>query len=435
MALTRQISRIAKLLVDAEGISFSEAEARLRSMTLEIVMGPWGNSPAGHAAALTALSVGRRSFLGGVRVNGDLDVPLRSTLSRRVTLGEALSELGTTPFIGSPAATIVIGGNPVSRGIAAWWDGWHAGVRLDHMSMPGDGGNPLAGIAAGALAVGAAFQSLRGSQTPIADLDLWPGATPAPSFGETYLPAALWLMGLGNLGQAFLWSLGALPFQRPADLMLFLQDFDPVGDENWATSVLVPDDQIGGLKTKLAEAWADKRGFTVRRIDRPLLAGQQLAAGEPRLCLSGLDKIAARRLLVDVGFDAVVDAGLGRTAQDFDKYRVNVFDAAHRIDDHFAEMEDVAKSPHVPDGEAYRQLEADIGRCGAAEIGHASIAVPYVSAIAGATAIARVLALCSGLACVGSEVHRVSLQKRRSVMLPDVFETRGIGHSGQPRKL
>ncbi len=80
MALDRQIARLAKILVDSEGVSFDEAQSRLRALTLEIVVGPDALSPAAHAAVLTAVSVGRRTFVGGVQVTGTLDQPLNSAL-------------------------------------------------------------------------------------------------------------------------------------------------------------------------------------------------------------------------------------------------------------------------------------------------------------------------------------------------------------------
>ena len=69
----------------------------------------------------------------------------------------------------------------------------------------------------------------------------------------------------------------------------------------------------------------------MRRIDSRLLASDRLDDDDPRVALSGVDKIDARRALADVGFDCVVDAGLGGNAADFDKYRVTVFDEAHLI--------------------------------------------------------------------------------------------------------
>jgi len=52
--------------------------------------------------------------------------------------------------------------------------------------------------------------------------------------------------------------------------MLFLQDDQIVGRENWGTFVLVQRGRYNLLKTRLAEEWATARGFQVRRIDRRL---------------------------------------------------------------------------------------------------------------------------------------------------------------------
>lgn len=433
MTLTRQLSRVAKLLVDAEGIGFAEAERRLRAMTLEIRIGARALSPAGHAAALTALAVGRRSFLGGVRVIGDLDQPLQSSLSPRASLADAVADIGTGSFAGPAAMSIGIGADGVPGTLTAWWDGWRAGVRQGEQAASGASNNPLAGVAAGAHAVGAAFNALRGVLVLPADIDLWSSTEAPPDFLEVFLPSACWLMGLGNLGQAFLWSLAALPYAYGAERSLVLQDFDRVSEENWGTSILVPDDRFGELKTRLAESWAEARGFAVRRVDRPLQAHLTLADNEPRLALCGFDKVAPRRLLADAGFEAVVDVGLGRTATDFDRYRINVFDKERRIDAHFAGVADTAPKESAPDLPAYEQLQSEIGRCGAAEIGNASVAVPYVSAVAGAAAVARVIAITSGQTCSPGEAQRISAQARRPIAEPRKIETRGVGHAGNPK--
>ncbi|WP_197327786.1 hypothetical protein, partial [Ralstonia solanacearum] len=97
--------------------------------------------------------------------------------------------------------------------------------------------------------------------------------------------------------------------------------------------------------------------------------------------MSGLDKVAPRRLLAGVGFEAIVDVGLGRTATDFDRYRVSIIDRTKTIDTHFAGLTDAVANPEVPDLPAYAELQDQVGRCGAAEISNASVAVPYVSAV------------------------------------------------------
>ena len=79
----------------------------------------------------------------------------------------------------------------------------------------------------------------------------------------------------------------------------------------------------------------------------------------------GVDKIEARKLMANVGFDCIVDAGLGHTFSDFDKYRVTVFDHIRRIDKHFDGQTDEPLEEDIPNGEAYQRLVDEIGTCGA----------------------------------------------------------------------
>jgi hypothetical protein len=438
MALNRQIARLSKILVDSEGISFDEAQARLEALTLEIIVGEDAVSPAAHAAVLTAVSVGRRTFVGGVRVKGVIDQPLNSALPLSArTLGEAAAAMGASQFEGAPSRTICIAIDNHDSGswsVAAWWDGWRAGTAQVGAAVSGVADNPLAGIAAGALAVGAAFQAERGSDIGSwSEVDLWPTESPEdpPAFAEVFLPGAIWLIGLGNLGQAFLWALSALPYSDPGAVSLVLQDRDKVTVENWGTSVLVQEESYGSLKTNVGERWAEAKGFDVRRIDRRLVASDRLEDDDPRVALSGVDKVEVRKLMADVGFDCIVDAGLGRTAADFDRYRVSVFDRTRPIDKHFAGVRDKAVEEEIPEGNAYRLLEAEVGRCGTAEVAGASAAAPYVSAVAAVLAVSRLIAVVSGCECPPAHVGRISSSITR--IAPSVrHEARGIRHAGKP---
>ena len=439
MALDRQIVRLAKILVDSEKISFDEAQARLRTLTLEIVVGPDATSPAAHAAILTAVSVASRTFVGGVRVMGAIDQPLNSALPLTAgSLAEAVILTDTSEFDGRPSRTIFVGTGKVpieAWSVSPWWKGWRAGTAKPGEAHWDAGDNPLPGIAAGALAVGAAFEAERGHRGDfLSEVDLWPvrEGRKAPYFEEVFLPGALWLVGIGNLGQAFLWALAALPYTDPATVSLVLQDRDKVTEENWATSVLVKGETYGALKTTVAECWASDKGFDVRRIDHRLLASDRLDNDDPRLALSGVDKIEARKLMAEVGFDCIVDAGLGHTFSNFDKYRVTVFDRIRRIDKHFAEQTDEPLGGDIPNGEAYQRLVDEIGPCGTAEIGGASVATPYVSALAAAVAISRVIAITSGCECPINEVGRLSFPESRRIAPSIIVEGRGIRHAGKP---
>lgn len=440
MALDRYISRLAKILVEGEGITFEEAQSRLRALTLEVIVAPDATSPAAHAAALTAVSVGRRTFLGGVRVVGAVDQPLNSALPIRAsTLESAIALVGSSPFEGRPSRRIIIGNASLQDNlwsVRTWWKGWHAGASVGQGAPCENSHNPLVGIAAGALAVGSAFEAERGRQVELnSTVDLWPhaeGSTGVPNFDEVFLPSDVWLIGIGNLGQAFLWALASLPYAEPKSVSLVLQDFDRINEENWATSVLVNDDACGVLKTSVGEEWALAKGFQVRRMDKRLLETDRLDTGDPRVALSGLDKLEPRRHLAKVGFDCIVDAGLGRTANEFDRYRVTIFDHERPIDRHFASEQDAAAPLDVPRNPMYEALEHAIGRCGAVEIAGASAAAPYVSAVAAAISISRLIALSSGCKVPANEVGKLSSLSTRKISKVANGDIRSAGHAGRP---
>ena len=181
MALDRQIARLAKILVDSEQVSFDEAQARLRALTLEIVVGPEATSPASHAAILTAVSVASRTFVGGVRVTGAVDGRLNSALPLRAdSLAEAAALVGASDFDSVPSRTVFVGMSDAPTaawGVSPWWNGWKAGTAKPGEARWDEGRNPLPGIAAGALAVGAAFEAERKEFVEFyGEVDLWPWA-------------------------------------------------------------------------------------------------------------------------------------------------------------------------------------------------------------------------------------------------------------------
>jgi len=373
-----------------------------------------------------------------VHITGELDQRYNSALPLAAnTIGEAAFLLGASTLGVTPSRRIIVGAAQTLNdewAVSPCWDGWRAWTAKADEAVSGEGSNPLTGIAAGALAVGAAFAAEREVSTPSGLVaDLWPvgpGQT-APDFVEVFLPSAVWLVGLGNLGQAYLWTLSALPYLNPADLKLILQDRDRVSEENWGTSVLVQEKNYGELKTMIGERWALAKGFDARRLDRRLLTHDRLDADDPRIALSGVDKIEARKIMAKIGFHSIIDAGLGRTYSDFNRYRVTVFDHEHPIDKHFDGQEDKAPEA-LPGNPAYQGLEAEIGSCGAAEIAGASVAAPFVSSFAAAVAISRLIAVTSNCECPRSEVGWVSstVPTKRS---PSVrINARGAGNAGKP---
>jgi hypothetical protein len=229
MALELALTRIAKSLVDSEGIPFDEAQARLHKLTLEIVVGNNATSLTAHSAILTAISVASRTFIGGVRVAGytaqslNAAFPLSSTM-----LDAAAFEVGASDFDGEASHRIIIGSSGVVAQPGDIWTGWQGwqGAAATHSLECDIGDNPLTGIAAGALAVSVAFNTARNlNASDQAVVNLWPTVEgeATPNFAEIFLPGALWIVGLGNLGQAYLWALSSLPYADPNQVALVLQ--------------------------------------------------------------------------------------------------------------------------------------------------------------------------------------------------------------------
>lgn len=92
---------------------------------------------------------------------------------------------------------------------------------------------------------------MRGTQAPAADR----------------LPSSAWLVGIGNLGQAYLWTLGLLPYGEGA-AELVLQDMDILAPSNLSTSLLTFRDMMRKKKTRALADWAEARGFKTTIVER-----------------------------------------------------------------------------------------------------------------------------------------------------------------------
>jgi len=413
--INSETSRIRAALVNTGEHSFAEAERKLADSKLTIVIGDEAaRTAAGQAAFLTATATATRCF-GRVGAEGSLDEPMLCPLPIDArSLAEAVRFLGAaTEPLQESARRILIGANLEpgdSWSVQAHWNGWTAGVAPGRNPQAiGRGDCSLAGVAAGALAAGQAFLAEQGDIRAgrfTQHISLWSpelspevGAQPGPPLNEIRLPKDLWFIGLGNLGQAYLWSLTMLPYSKPEEVMLFFQDDQRVGKENWGTSILVQRGKYGSLKTRIAEDWALARGFQVRRIDRRMDEHLIRSGTEPGIALGGLDRMPARRLLGQRGFEYIIDAGLGATVEAYRSFRINVFDSTGNPADHFQGVEDQTKEEaqkllQLPAYEEVARDRNDSG-CGAAMLADMAVAVPFVSAFVGSLSITQAVRIAS----------------------------------------
>lgn len=412
--------RLVKHAIDSgTAASVAEAEALFRGYRLAVKMDAAdAHDPVYQAALLTAVALGRRIFLGGVTVSGALEAPLGLSLPLGRTLAEAVVALGgAVKFRGDESPTIIIGGGPGARRegfcVRTAASGWRGGILPIHSDLQPAAGAamPLSGMLSAALAVNETYLHVSGG-TPAAGrrvvgFSLWRPSSEVDWLQAdasepvlTYLPSRLWLIGLGHLGQAYLWGLGLLPYRNPADLALVLQDVDFITASTESTSILSESGMIGQRKTRAMAAWAERRGFTASIQERLFAADFKRQPEEPGIALCGLDNAMGRHALDQVGFDLVVEAGLGRGHRDFRTMRLHLLPGRRPA----AEMWKAATgSEKVEARPAYAKLVAEgvLDRCGMTLLAGKAVGAPFVGSVAACLALSEVLRLLHGGALHG----------------------------------
>jgi hypothetical protein len=415
---TDKLDRTAKILIDSgKAIDPVEAAAYLRALVLQVAVGPEvGDQPAAQAALATAVNVGVRAFRGGVHVHLTNNPTLDTGWAAGLTASEAVDRYGGTVVnnLDPERPTLVIGqpDQPVGKPLLyCTWHGWSGGVvQSAEDVLAGDGIVP-AGILAAALGISEAFQRSLGHVVPgrrdvgislwHPDVD-WRAAESGPAL--RYLPAALWLLGLGHLGQAFAWTIGMLPYANPDEAELGLVDFDTIVDGNTATQLLVTPVDVGKRKTRVVSAALERLGLRTRVVDRAFdhhfhpVAHANPNRNEPTTALAGFDDVAPRRDLGAAGFARIVDAGLGAGHIEYLDMVLNTFPAAG---DPATAFPDDPRAPRGL-GEAYehevaRQVTAGAdetaARCGMLDIAGVTVGAAFVGTIASTFVVGDVLRL------------------------------------------
>ena len=409
------LNRLVKLAIDTgEAESLEEAEKLFMGYRLGVSVGDdVGQSPTHQAALLTIVNSARRCLLGGIEVEGIAGMNLLVPVPLYRSLEEAVAGVGGRVVRSvRPDVPLVVVGNAKAKNqhqfaIRVTFEGWSAGIlplAHDNTQLGESCEFTPAGVLAGALAVTEAFQFLRGNQ-PIAGrrevgLSLWrpempwqDGAASGPVIER--LPSALWLIGLGNLGQAYLWTLGMLPYAAPGDVQLILQDDDFLALSNDSTSLLTRSELIGMRKTRAMAGWAEQRGFTTTIVERKFKPDLLVHHDEPSLALCGVDNEPARSALEDVGFAKVIEAGLGGGADDFLGFRTHVFPGERKAKDVWKPVE--TNRVVRTDRPAYEKLAASgLDQCGLTQLAGRTVGAPFVGAIAAAIVIGEALRVVNG---------------------------------------
>jgi hypothetical protein len=411
-----KMHRLVKQALDSgEAASLADAQALFASYRVAISLDASRARDAHcQAALLTAIALARRVFLGGVLVAVPADVPLFVPLPYGRTLYEAVKVLGghIAPIPNGIPIVDIDGPSRERQSafhIRTIFAGWRGGIVPHEHSDLVDGPSimALAPMLAAALAINEAFLFVSGQSgvagrrcvglslwNPSCETDWLVASVSEPAL--TLLPSSLWLIGLGHLGQAYLWALGLLPYADDrAKVRLVLQDVDVITPSTESTSILSDSALIGQKKTRAMAAWAETLGFKTTIQERLFGDNFRRLSDEPAVALCGVDNGAARQALDRVGFDFVVEAGLGRGYRDFRAIRLHTLPAsrcANEIWKGEGQTEDVQNQPAY----AGMVVRGELDQCGVTLLAGRAVGAPFVGAVAATLVIAEVLRLLHG---------------------------------------
>lgn len=401
-------SRIAKALTDRAGgkTGFDAAEDRLGKVRVAVVLMPdQAKTAAGQAAALTVVATSVKCF-GSATLVAARRTRIVKPLPIGKTIGAAATALGASLSAGIPEdAThiVMIGHGATTRGdifVRCWWNGWIAGVLppWDDRGL-GSSGNPLAGVFAGAVAVREVFATVLGyprSGNRVSIASLWEPwldpETAAVGPAEVYIPPKVWFIGLGHLGQGFLWNLALLPVRGSHAV---LQDDQTVGEENEATGLLTTAADVNHRKTRVAAKWLDGVGWPTSLVERRHYGDITLLPDDPAIVITGLDEPKARIAIAGAGFDYMIDAGIGHGPVDFEGLQIRVLKKGTDATAFWSTPEIPKDLDALLQQEAYREHAEKFENCGTLTLANASVAVPFVGAAVGALTIAQAIRLAS----------------------------------------
>jgi hypothetical protein len=417
-----RIHRTAKMLIDA-GIVRTPAEAThyLERLVLQVAVGPELEfDEAAQAALATIVNTAHRAFLGGVHVMLEHDPILRTGWTDASSASQVVERFGgrvvdqllpnrPTLTIGRPATMC---GSRVLHLVAR---GWCCAVVQSDADATNAHGNAIAGVASAALGVSEMFQNALGAvmsgrrDVGISvwrpDIDWRTAEAEGPPL--QYLPASMWLLGLGHLGQAYGWTTGMLPYEAPGDVELGLVDFDTIVQGNVATQPFAADADAGRRKTRGVGAALETRGFRMRHVERAFdehfhpVPHAKASRNEPAVALGGFDVVEPRRLLGNAGFSRVVDGGLGAGPVEYLDMVIHTFPAREDASTAFND------TPHAPRAlpDAYEaEIESRVragedetaARCGMLDIAGVTVGAAFVGAFASTVVVADILRLLHG---------------------------------------
>ncbi|HLN20723.1 MAG TPA: ThiF family adenylyltransferase [Bacteroidales bacterium] len=334
-------NRVAIALAEVHNTDLIEANKLMSNARIWLIAGESiRESVAQQIAFLTTLNIAQRVFLGGVNCLLPSAIPNLLKL-KSVNFTDLATKYGgsiTDKYPDKSEIKILFGVECYDENcIEATSSGWRGGVNFfeEKRVIFENAKNPvsLGPVAAASLACYFAFCKIFrvnemnfGINTGIS---LWNLNSASEWYldkndgpQQPHVPRNVWALGLGHLGQAYLWTLGLMPIDEPSKVLFLLQDDDIVGEENIGSQVLCSNSNIGFPKTRACLQFLESLDFKTQIIEKRFLSGnseENWIKSFPFL-LNGVDNTETRKSINKNNLKLFLDGATNGSSSLFDSF-------------------------------------------------------------------------------------------------------------------
>ncbi len=334
-------NRAAIALAELHNTDLLEANKMMNNSQVWLIAGnSIIHSRTEQIAFITAVNIAKRVFHGGVNCIVPEDVPNLLVLKSDSFKGLIFQYGGslTTDPPDENAVKLLFGVECFDKNcLEVVAEGWRGGVNFYEQERVSfakkDNPVSLGPIAAASLACYFAF--CRIFKLPNSDLlistgiSLWNINSGTEWYKDSKdgpriinMPREIWALGLGHLGQAYLWTLGLMPFTNPSNVLFLLQDDDTVENENIGSQVLCSDSNIGFPKTRACLKFLEDLNYKTRIVEKRFLPGnseEEWIKQFPFL-LNGVDNAETRRNINKSCHKLFLDGATNGSSSLFDSF-------------------------------------------------------------------------------------------------------------------
>jgi tRNA A37 threonylcarbamoyladenosine dehydratase len=279
--------------------------------------------------------------------------------------------------------------------------GWRGGVNFfgnDRIILPDDNTFPLGSILASSIALYYAFCKAYNFSKRTDEnigLSLWNLSQESNWYDDKSdgpavlnMPRTVWNLGLGHLGQAYIWTLASFNIESKNKIQFLLQDSDIVEEENLGSQILCTKNDISKYKTRPCMQFIEEMGFRTQIIEKrfELNDDKQEWMGNYPLLLNGVDNVETRKSISNKNIKLYLDGATNGSTELFDSFTMNNVFFRNEILDKIWSLTDDGK--FILHKNLYERYEKE-AQCGF--LSNIGISTPFVGLFSAAIIISELL--------------------------------------------